>query len=90
MKEFILVLLVILALFIMTGKKQNGITGYEIVQDIRSLDSKVIDYIQVFCREGKSVLVGGVNGYTESTSLEILATHPATFSIKSSILFSRA
>lgn len=79
MKKFIVVLLIFSALFTMAPKKPkppSGIKGYEIVQDIRPLLSRDIEYIQVFCPEGKLVLGGGVNGHTEPTSLEILATHP--------------
>jgi hypothetical protein len=33
-------------------KHQQGIIGCEIVQDLRFLDSREIDYIQVLCPEG--------------------------------------
>ncbi len=63
MKRLTLILLVISALFIMSAKKpqKSSIAGYEIVQAYSSIAFTSLEYIEVYCPDGKLVLGGGVN-----------------------------
>lgn len=78
MKKFILVLLIVSALFIMAAKKPKppqGIAGYMVIEENHLVQPRTADYIQVFCPVGKVVTGGGFYGPSYH-GMQVTANHP--------------
>jgi hypothetical protein len=77
MKKFLLILLVISALFIIAAKKPKptDITGYEITTSSVLVEPSAYEYVTAYCSEGKLVLGGGFERPME-WSFIVSESHP--------------